>query len=80
DRGIVAALQVGALALLVVAGMLSGLGSWYWLGLAVAAATAVHQHYLIRHRDPGECFRAFLNNNLFGLAVFGGILLDYLFA
>ena len=80
DRGIVAALQMGALALLVVAGMLSGLGAWYWLGLAVAAATAVHQQYLIRHRDPGECFRAFLNNNLFGLAVFGGILLDYLFA
>ena len=80
DRGIVAALQIGALALLVLAGMLSRLGSWYWLGLGVAAATALHQQYLIRHRDPGECFRAFLNNNLFGLAVFGGILLDYLFA
>ena len=47
---------------------------------AVAAATALHQQYLIRHRDPEDCFRAFLNNNLFGLAVFGGILLDYLFA
>jgi 4-hydroxybenzoate polyprenyltransferase len=80
DRGIVAVLQVGALALLVLAGLLSGLGTWYWLGLGVAAATAMHQQYLIRHRDPGECFRAFLNNNLFGLAVFGGILLDYLFA
>ena len=80
DRSIVAALQIGALALLVLAGMLSRLGSWYWLGLGVAAATALHQQYLIRHRDPGECFRAFLNNNLFGLAVFGGILLDYLFA
>jgi 4-hydroxybenzoate polyprenyltransferase len=80
DRGIVAALQLGALALLVLAGLLSGLGIWYWLGLFVAAATAMHQQYLIRHRDPGECFRAFLNNNLFGLAVFGGILLDYLFS
>jgi 4-hydroxybenzoate polyprenyltransferase len=80
DRGIVAALQIGALVLLVIAGMLSALGAWYWLGLGVAAGTALHQQYLIRHRDPGECFRAFLNNNLFGLAVFGGILLDYLFA
>jgi len=80
DRGIVAALQLGALALLVLAGVLSGRGSWYWLGLAVAAGSALHQQILIRHRDPGECFRAFLNNNLFGLAVFGGILLDYLFA
>ena len=79
DRGIVAALQVGALALLVVAGLLADLGHWYWLGLAIAAGTAAHQQVLIRNRDPQECFRAFLNNNLFGLAVFGGILLDYLF-
>jgi 4-hydroxybenzoate polyprenyltransferase len=80
DRGIVAALQSGALALLFAAGLLAGLSRWYWLGLAVAAATSVHQQYLIRNRDPGDCFRAFLNNNLFGLAVFGGILLHYLFA
>ena len=80
DRGIVAALQFAALALLCAAGLLADLSYWYWLGLGVAAATALHQQYLIRHRDPEDCFRAFLNNNLFGLAVFGGILLDYLFA
>ncbi len=80
DRGIVAALQLAALALLCAAGLLADLSYWYWIGLAVAAATALHQQYLIRHRDPGDCFRAFLNNNLFGLAVFGGILLDYLFS
>jgi 4-hydroxybenzoate polyprenyltransferase len=45
----------------------------------VAAALAVYQQYLIRGRNPSDCFRAFLNNNLFGLSVFGGILLDYLF-
>jgi 4-hydroxybenzoate polyprenyltransferase len=80
DRGIVAVLQLAALALLCAAGLLADLSYWYWLGLVVAAATALHQQYLIRHRDPEDCFRAFLNNNLFGLAVFGGILLDYLFA
>jgi 4-hydroxybenzoate polyprenyltransferase len=79
DRGIVAVLQLGTLVLLVVAGLMAGLHHWYWLGLAIAAGTTVHQHVLIRHRDPEKCFRAFLNNNLFGLAVFGGILLDYLF-
>lgn len=80
DRAFVALLQVAALVLLVVAGALADLQRWYWFGIAIAAATTVHQHYLIRHRDPEGCFRAFLNNNLFGLAVFGGILLDYLFA
>ncbi|MCE3284163.1 MAG: 4-hydroxybenzoate polyprenyltransferase [Steroidobacteraceae bacterium] len=80
DRGIVAALQFAAMALLVAAGLLADLSYWYWLGLVVAGATALHQQFLIRNRDPADCFRAFLNNNLFGLAVFGGILLDYLFA
>jgi 4-hydroxybenzoate polyprenyltransferase len=80
DRLIVAGLQAGALVLLGLAGSLEGLGRWYWLGLAIATLTSLHQQYLIRHRDPQDCFRAFLNSNLFGLAVFGGILLDYLFA
>jgi 4-hydroxybenzoate polyprenyltransferase len=79
DRGIVALLQGGALALLTLAGYLAQLGHWYWLGIGTAALFSLYQQYLIRRRDPAECFRAFLNNNLLGLAVFGGILLDYLF-
>lgn len=79
DRGIIVALQLGALAGLALVGRLAALGRWYWGGLAVAAALAAYQQVLIRERDPAACFRAFLNNNLFGLAVFGGILLDYLF-
>jgi 4-hydroxybenzoate polyprenyltransferase len=80
DRAIVAVLQSGALAGLAAIGLLNSLGRWYWCGLAVAAALAAHQQWLIRERDPDRCFRAFLGNNLFGLAVFAGILLDYLFA
>jgi 4-hydroxybenzoate polyprenyltransferase len=80
DRAIIAALQAGALAGLSLLGLMCGLGRWYWYGLAVAALLAVHQQWLIRGRDPDRCFRAFLNNNLFGLAVFAGILLNYLFA
>ena len=80
DRAIVAALQLGALAGLALVGLMNSLGRWYWYGLVVAAALAAHQQWLIRERDPDRCFRAFLGNNLFGLAVFAGILLDYLFA
>ena len=80
DRGIVVALQAGTLILLAFAGYLAQLGRWYWLGLGLAVASSLYQQYLIRRRDPAACFRAFLNNNLFGLAVFAGILLDYLFA
>ena len=80
DRAIVAALQAGAIGGLALTGLMSGLGRWYWGGLGVAALLALHQQWLIRDRDPDRCFRAFLGNNLFGLAVFAGILLDYLFA
>ncbi len=59
---------------------MAALGRWYWAGLAVAAALAIRQQVLIRARDPDQCFSAFLNNNLFGLVVFAGILLHYLFA
>jgi 4-hydroxybenzoate polyprenyltransferase len=79
DRLIIGALQAGALAGLVLVGLMCSLGRWYWAGLATAAALAVHQQVLIRSRAPDACFRAFLNNNLFGLAVFAGILLHYLF-
>jgi 4-hydroxybenzoate polyprenyltransferase len=80
DRLIIGALQAGALCGLALVGLMAALGRWYWAGLAVAAALAVRQQVLIRARDPAQCFRAFLNNNLFGLAVFAGILLHYLFA
>jgi 4-hydroxybenzoate polyprenyltransferase len=79
DRLVIGVLQAGALAGLGLAGSLAGLGRWYWAGLGLAAAFAVYQQWLIKDREPGACFRAFLNNNLFGLAVFAGIALDYLF-
>jgi 4-hydroxybenzoate polyprenyltransferase len=79
DRLVIGALQVGSLGGLALVGTMAGLGRWYWAGLAAAAALAVHQQVLIKDREPDACFRAFLNNNLFGLAVFAGIALDYLF-
>jgi 4-hydroxybenzoate polyprenyltransferase len=77
DRLAIALLQLASVALLVAVGRMSGLGRWYWLGLVAAAALAVWQQWLIRDRDPDASFRAFLNNNWFGLAVFAGLALDY---
>jgi 4-hydroxybenzoate polyprenyltransferase len=79
DRIVIAALQAGALGGLALVGWMVSLGRWYWFGLAAAAVLAVHQQVLIRNREPAACFRAFLNNNLFGLVVFAGIALDYVF-
>jgi 4-hydroxybenzoate polyprenyltransferase len=78
DRLIIAIIQVLLLLALVLAGQAVELGGYYYFGLLLAAALAVYQQYLIREREPKACFNAFLNNNWFGAAVFGGIFLDYL--
>ena len=77
DRLIIGLLQLVFLALLTFIGLEAGRGAWFLLGLAVAAGLAVYQQVLIRDREPAACFRAFLNNNLLGLALFLGLWLDY---
>lgn len=77
DRLAVGAAHAATLAVLYQVGILEDLGRWYQAGLFVAAGLAVWQQYLIRHREPAACFRAFLNNSAFGLSVFVGLLLDY---
>ena len=78
DRPIVAVLQVSVIVVLTIIGKQTGMGMWFYGGLGVAALLAVYQLYLIRHREPARCFRAFLNNNWVGAAVFAGIFVDYM--
>jgi len=66
------------LTMLVAVGLMAGRGWVYFAGLGVAAAMAVYQQWLIRHREPRPSFTAFLNNNYFGMAVFVGLVLDFL--
>jgi 4-hydroxybenzoate polyprenyltransferase len=53
------------------------LGSYYYLGLAVAAGLSLYQQYLIRGREPRECFKAFLNNNWVGAVILAGLIAHY---
>jgi len=53
------------------------LGWPYALGVAAAAAQAVHHYTLIRSRDPVRCFRAFRLNHYLGLALFAGVVAAY---
>jgi 4-hydroxybenzoate polyprenyltransferase len=59
-------------------GLQREMGAAFYGGLIIAAAIALYHLKLIRHRDPQQCFRAFLHNTWFGAAVFGGIALNYL--
>lgn len=78
DKQVIGYLQTTLLALLALIGLLSGRGVIYYLGLFIAAWLALYQQYLIRDRKPDDCFRAFLNNNVFGMVVFCGLLMDFL--
>jgi len=77
DRLAIGLLQVLMLGLLLAIGLDAGRGAWYLGGLGVAADLGLYQQWLIRGRDPGACFRAFLNHNYVGMAVFVGLVLDY---
>jgi len=77
DRHIMGVLQLVILGLLVAVGQMAQLDWPYYLGLLIAAGLFVYQQKLIFHRDKTLCFKAFLNSNGFGLAVFAGIWLDY---
>ncbi len=80
DRLVIALLQVVMLGLLAIVGKILALGVFYYLGLVVAGGLFLYQQYLIRARDPARCFKAFLNNNWLGAAVFAGIFSHYLFS
>ena len=79
DRWVLLAMQGMVLFSLWLAGEQAALHGWFRTGLGVGAVLFAYQQWLIRDRDPARCFRAFTNNAWFGLAVFLGIALDYLF-
>jgi 4-hydroxybenzoate polyprenyltransferase len=67
------------LALYLIGGIMR-MSLWYYGGLIAGAVFFVHHLWLIRSRDRQACLQAFLNNNYFGMSVFLGIALNYLFA
>lgn len=54
------------------------LGPVFYLSLVGASLLLIFQQYLIRHRIPECCFKAFLNNNWVGAVLFLGVVLNYL--
>lgn len=66
------------LAILAGVGVSLQLGAAYYVGLVVAAAIMGVHYTWIRGRERMACFKAFLHNNYVGLAIFVGIVADYL--
>jgi len=64
---------------LVIVGLINALGILYYLGLLIAVLIAAYQKILVKNRLPYQCISAFENNNIFGLIIFFGLLLNYLY-
>ena len=54
------------------------MGTVFYVSLLIACGFLIYQQCLIRHRLPGSCFKAFLNNTWVGASIFVGTFLNYL--
>lgn len=79
DVAAVMGCYAATLGILAWVGQVFHLGCAYYGGLLVAAGLAGYHYTLIRNRERGPCFKAFLHNNWLGGAVFAGLVLDYLY-
>jgi 4-hydroxybenzoate polyprenyltransferase len=80
DRLIIGLFQGGFLAVMAVLGRYFGLGFAYDAGLIAALVLFVYQQWLMRRRERGPCFRAFLHNNWVGAVIFLGVVADFALA
>ncbi|MTD41332.1 4-hydroxybenzoate octaprenyltransferase [Erwinia sp. CPCC 100877] len=78
DRLIIGLLQLGVVAIMVLLGVVNSLGALWYVSITVAAGLFVWQQTMIANRERDACFRAFMNNNYVGLALFIGLVLSYL--
>ncbi|WP_394203924.1 4-hydroxybenzoate octaprenyltransferase [Shewanella waksmanii] len=78
DRHIIGLFQLAALGCFITAGWAADRGLVYGLGIITFVGFSVYQQRLIHGRERAPCFKAFLNNNWAGLALFIALGADYL--
>jgi 4-hydroxybenzoate polyprenyltransferase len=72
-------LQMLTIALLITVGLINNLNLIFYLALFLAMLSCLYQKILVSSRKPYQCIAAFENNNYFGLIIFFGLLLSYLY-
>lgn len=77
DRAFIAGMQIAVLVVLGLSAQQLAMGPAFDAALLAAALLFAWQQWLIRDRERGACFRAFLNNNWVGAAIFAGIVAHY---
>lgn len=79
DTLMIALLQVTFFVVMILIGRQLDFGLYYHAGLGLAAMFALYQQFLLYRRSETQYFKAFLNNNWLGAAVFAGIAAQYYF-
>jgi 4-hydroxybenzoate polyprenyltransferase len=80
DRLLIGTMQTIMIFALLLVGRQLEFGHWFFGSLVVVTVLFLYQQWLIRNRDADACLRAFVNNHYVGMAVFIGILLEYVYA
>ncbi|XKM13140.1 4-hydroxybenzoate octaprenyltransferase [Orbaceae bacterium ac157xtp] len=75
DKWMIALLQLLTLLILIFIGVLNDLSIIFYMMLVIASLLFIYQHVLLRSRERMNCFKAFMNNNYVGLAIFLGLIL-----
>mgnify|MGYP001955152394 FL=1 len=72
-------LQMLTITLLIIVGLINNLNLIFYVALFLATLICIYQKILVSSRKPYQCISAFENNNYFGLIIFFGLLLSYLY-
>lgn len=78
DRMMIGLMQAMTLAGMIILGVTQGYSWWYHGPMWLVVALFIWQQYLIKDREPGQCFRAFLNNNYVGFVWFVAVLMEFI--
>ena len=77
DTVIIGIFQLLALACFTMAGLSHEQNGVYLFGMITFIGFSVYQQWLIKEKQRSECFKAFLNNNWAGLAMFACLAVGY---
>lgn len=77
DRQMIALFQIAALGFFIAAGWQADRGLVYALGIMTFLGFSLYQQKLIYGRNKSTCFKAFLNNNWAGMALFITLGIDF---
>lgn len=77
DNSIIVTLQLLALILMTVVGILTQRGPAFYTSILLACGFIAYQQTLTQERKPQQCLAAFLNNNWLGMVIFIGIAIDF---